>query len=107
MEFPLMTRRLVREWLDLATDPDICAVEQEEAMRAEHDEIDRIVAAVDDELAAERRASGPQVPRVTRTARRQRHANRRAGREVLRSLPVRLDPGELAAGPAELGGEAA
>ena len=103
MEFPPTTRRQVREWLDLASDPDISAVEQEEAMRAEQDEIDRIVAEVDSELAAESRASAARLPRVSRSPRRQRHANRRAGREVLRSLPVRLDAAEVAALADELG----
>lgn len=103
MEFPPTTRRQVREWLDLATDPDISAVQEEEAMRAQQDEIDRIVAEVDSELAAERRASAEHLPRVTRTPRRQRHANRRAGREVLRSLPVRLDAADVAEVADELG----
>ncbi len=101
MEFPLSTGRQVREWLDLVFDPDICAVQEEDEMRAEREEIDRIVAEVDGELVAERRAFAAPLPRVTRSPRRQRHANRRAGREVLRALPVRLDSAEAA----ELGDE--
>jgi len=91
MEFPQMTRRQVQQWLDLVGDPEIAAVREEEAVCAEQDEIDRIVAALDDELAVEQRAVDAEVPKVSRPTRRQRHATRRAEREVVRALPVRVN----------------
>jgi len=94
MEFQPSTDRQAREWLDLVFDPDICAVQEVEDMYQERDEIDRIVAEVDSELAAERQAARAELPRVDRSTRRQRHANRRAGREVLRALPVRPEATE-------------
>ncbi|WP_199430841.1 hypothetical protein [Qaidamihabitans albus] len=97
------TGRQARELLDLATDPDISAVQREEEMHAERAEIDQIIAEVDRELAAEARTEAWRLSREFTDQRRARRASRRAGREVLRALPTRLDVAEAA----ELGGEAA
>lgn len=94
MEFPPTTRRQVREALDLATDPDISAAHQEDVMRDEREELDRIMAEVDRELAAEAHTETRRVSRDFLDERRARRAARRAERAVVRSLPVRLDVAE-------------
>lgn len=103
MEFPPPTRRQVREALDLAADPDIAAAYREDAMRAERDELDQIMAEVDRELATEARTETRRIDRAWMGERHARRAARRAEHAVIRSLPVRLD----AAAWADLGGEAA
>lgn len=103
MEFPPTTRRQARELLDLATDPDIAAAHQEDVVRHEREEVDRIMAEVDRELMAEARTETRRVSREFSDERRARRAARRAERAVVRSLPVRLDVAEAV----ELGEEAA
>lgn len=100
------TRRRVREVLELAFDPDICAVHEEDEMRAERAEIEQILAEVDRELAAEARTEAVRIDRKFADERRARRASRRAERATLRSLPRRLEVSE-ATDVAGLGGEAA
>lgn len=102
MEFPPTTRRQLHEWLDLATDPDIFAAHEEDVMTADapypdqytEPDIDRIIAEVDHELAAEARIETRRVNRDFLDERRARRAARRAERAVVRSLPMRLDVAE-------------
>lgn len=76
-------------------DEDISIVEREEAMAAEVAELDRLIeeaerewVAADVEAAARvARDGGQKVPA--------RRARRRAGRELLRSLPVGLEVAEV------------
>jgi hypothetical protein len=57
----------------------------------EEREIDALMASVDRELAAEAEAAIFRVTRSFTDPQRAQRAQRRAGRTVLRSLPVRLD----------------
>ncbi|MBA0127305.1 hypothetical protein H0B56_17285 [Haloechinothrix sp. YIM 98757] len=91
MEFTRIANRQAREWLRTALDDDVLAVQQEEDMANERVEIDALIEAVDREMAAEARAETERVQREVRGQVRARRARRRADREVLRSLPVRLD----------------
>lgn len=104
MEFPPTTRRQVQERLDLATDPDIAAAHREDDMHTEREELDRIMAEVDRELAAEARTETTRVNRAFMGERHARRAARRAERAVVRALPAWLD---VAEGAAEELGEAA
>lgn len=103
MESAPTPKRQVREVLDLATDPDISAVQKEEDMRREREEIDRLIQEVDRELAAEERSAAVRLTHSYTDQRRVQRARRRAEHVALRSLPTRLDAVELA----ELDGEAA
>lgn len=111
MEFPPATRRQVQEWLDLATEPNIFAAHEEDTMAADapypdqytEPEVDRIIAEVDRELAAEARIETLRVNRDFLDERHARRAARRAERAVVRSLPMRLDVAEAV----ETGEEAA
>jgi hypothetical protein len=95
MKFTRITDRQVREALDLAADPDVSAVQREEDMRSERDEIDRLIEQVDRELVAEQHIEGRRLTHAFTDQRSARRASRRAGRSALRSLPVRLSPSEL------------
>ncbi|WP_246076410.1 hypothetical protein [Amycolatopsis cihanbeyliensis] len=57
--------------------------------------IDALLDEVDRELVAGECSATVRVSRDFTDQRRARRAARRAGRVVLRSLPVRLDPAEL------------
>ncbi|PXY23715.1 hypothetical protein BAY59_29175 [Prauserella coralliicola] len=57
--------------------------------------IDRLIAEVDRELAAEQRTAVVRVSRDFTDQRQAWRAARRAGRSVLRTLPQRIDVAEL------------
>jgi hypothetical protein len=57
--------------------------------------IDRLIEQVDRELVAEQHVEGVRLSHAFTDQRRARRASRRAGRSVLRSLPVRLSSSEL------------
>jgi hypothetical protein len=88
-----ITRRQAEALLDgLAADEDVFAVQEEEAMRVERDEVDRLVEEVDRDLAVAPLAESARGHlRGVRPARR---ARRRASRVRVRSLPVRGASGE-------------
>ncbi|RBM22008.1 hypothetical protein DI005_07950 [Prauserella sp. PE36] len=58
--------------------------------------IDALIEEVDRELANEQHTVTVRVERSFTDARRARRAERRAGREALRSLPARIEPADLA-----------
>lgn len=88
-------------------DDDVFAVQKEEHMAAQAVEevalIDRLIDEVDKELTAHERAEHVRLSRAFTDQRRARRAHRRAEREVLRTLPVRLDAPVIR----EVAGEAA
>lgn len=75
-----------RAALDLATDLDICAAQNEEDRLMERDEIDRLIEEVDRELANEARAVTVRLSRSFTDATRARRAERRAMREQLTAM---------------------
>lgn len=95
MDAQQMTRRQVREWLDLASDPDVFAVQEEVGMPSPDGygaaEVDRLLAEVDRELAADARTEARRVNRKFSDERRARRAARRSEHAVVRALPVRLN----------------
>lgn len=94
--------------LDLAADPDISAVAEEEVMREERAEVDRLLEEVDRELARERATEEFRVSRSLVDARQARQSRRRAERVTLRNaLLAGSAPWLLRAGEAEQDGEAA
>lgn len=90
-------RRQTKEALDAAYDPVVYADQQEEAMRAEREEINELVAEVRREVAAE-----------NRTARRRVDLGG-LRRRIVRLRPVRRshDPRTTSGGTADGTGEAA
>lgn len=82
-------------------DAFVAVEREEEAARMERAEIDRLLAEVDRELAAEARAAVVRVDRSFTDAQRAWRAVRRGERAALRSLPSRFDVS------VELGEEAA
>lgn len=86
--------RQARQALDLASDPDIYAAQEVEAMYAEREEIERLIEEVDRELAAEAGAAGSRALRPFTDVERVRRSQRRAVRVAL----SRLDCGALAEG---------
>lgn len=82
---------LAAEAVAAVSDEFVSAVQEEEEMAAEVAEIDRLIDEVDRELAAQERTGSVRVSRAFTDARRQRRIRRRADRELLRTLPERLD----------------
>lgn len=75
----------------------LVAVErEEETARTERAEIDRLLAEVDRELAAEARTAVVRVDRSFTDAQRAWRAVRRGERAALRALPSRFEVAELA-----------
>ncbi|SNR87533.1 hypothetical protein SAMN06265360_12640 [Haloechinothrix alba] len=103
MEFTRIADREARLRLGTVLDPDVVAVQQEEDMARERAEIDALIEEADREFAAEARVETERVHREVRGQVRARRARRRADREVLRSLPVRLERAPVG----EVDGEAA
>lgn len=69
----------------------VFAVQEEEEMAVEVAYIDRLIDEVDRDLAAQERAEQVRLTHRFTDQVRARRALRRAEREVLRTLPVRLD----------------
>jgi hypothetical protein len=74
----------------LADQDDISAVEQEEAMFAEREEIDRLLESVDRELIEEQAEEGVRMWLDAVPPARVRRTRRRAEKAKLRALPTRL-----------------
>ncbi|PXY31692.1 hypothetical protein [Prauserella muralis] len=58
--------------------------------------IDALIEEVDRELANEQQTVTVRIEHSFTDARRARRAERRAGREALRSLPARIEPADVA-----------
>lgn len=87
--------RAAAELVATLADDDVFAVQKEEHMAAqavaEAALIDRVIDEVDRELAAQDRVEQVRLSRSFTDQVRARRARRRADREVLRAVPVRLD----------------
>jgi len=91
MKFARITDPLAAEAVAAVSDETVSAVHEEEAMAAEVAEIDRLIDEVDRELVQQERTESVRLTRTFADARRVRRARRRADRELLRTLPGRLD----------------
>lgn len=90
-------KRQLEADLELAADPDISAIADEEAMREERAEVDRLLEQVDRELEQEQATEEFRVSRSLASAQQARQARRRAERVALRNVLLGGQQGKSAA----------
>jgi hypothetical protein len=100
MEFARIADQEAAQFLRWLADEDICAAQREEDMAREAAEVDRLIDAVDRELAAEQWTQSYRITREFIDQRQARRAHRRAARLALRSLPTQLDALDTSRGDA-------